>query len=162
MAASGRLDLTMGGPGVQHFSTSPGPQMTPKVDYDGFDWNAPGAARRSVYRVVWRGIPDPLMDALDFPDLGLPAPSRSFSASPLQSLALLNDRFVLHHAKTLADQVRLEREDVAVQVREVVRRTWQRDPSEEESERLTALASEHGLEAVCRLLFNSDEFLFLD
>lgn len=162
MATSGRLDLTMGGPGVQHFSTSPGPQMTPKVDYDGFGWDSPGATRRSVYRVVWRGIPDPLMDALDFPDLGLPAPTRNFSASPLQSLALVNDRFVLHHAKTMAEHVRLDREAVADQVREVVCRTWLREPTDEEAAPLTALANEHGLEAVCRLLFNSDEFLFLD
>ena len=74
LAVSGRLDLTMGGPGVQHFSTSPGAQLTPKLDYNDFDWDSPGATRRSIYRVVWRGIPDPLFDALDFPDLGLPAP----------------------------------------------------------------------------------------
>ncbi|MFM7982189.1 MAG: hypothetical protein ACKPKO_23005 [Candidatus Fonsibacter sp.] len=41
------------------------------LDYSDFDWNGPQATRRSIYRVVWRGIPDPVFDALDFPDLGL-------------------------------------------------------------------------------------------
>jgi HPt (histidine-containing phosphotransfer) domain-containing protein len=58
---SGQLDLTMGGPAIQHFQQSPGPQLTPKLDYSAYDWSAAGSGRRSVYRYVWRGIPDPLM-----------------------------------------------------------------------------------------------------
>ena len=74
LAVSGRIDLAMGGPAIQHFQQSPGPQMTPKLDYAAYDWSSPGASRRSIYRCVWRGIPDPLMAALDFPDLGLLSP----------------------------------------------------------------------------------------
>jgi hypothetical protein len=39
---------------------------------------------------------------------------------------------------------------------------WQREPTALESEQLAALARQHGLEAVCRLLLNSNEFLFVD
>ena len=76
-----------------------GPQATPKVDYTPFDWDAPGAGRRSIYRVVWRGIADPFMEALDFPDASLLQPTRTFSASALQALALFNNDFVLRHSE---------------------------------------------------------------
>jgi hypothetical protein len=102
LAVSGRLDATLGGPSIQHFSTRPGAQLTPILDYSTFDWNSPQAGRRSIYRFVWRGIADPFMEALDFPDLGMLTPQRSASASPLQALALLNNDFVLFHSQQLA------------------------------------------------------------
>lgn len=162
LAVSGRLDLTMGGPGVAHFSTSPGPQLTPVLDYSKFDWDSPGATRRSIYRVVWRGIPDPLMDALDFPDLGLLAPTRGFSASPLQSLVLLNNRFVLHHARHLAGRMQAAAPTLPEQIRFGVQWTWLREPTGSEQAAFAALAEQHGLPAVARLLLNSNEFLFVD
>ena len=162
LAVSGRLNLTMSGPGIQHFSTSPGAQLTPTLDYNDFDWNGSGAGRRAVYRVVWRGIPDPLFDALDFPDLGLTAPTRGFSVSALQTLVLRNNRFVLHHAEEMARLVESARDTPSDQVRAAVRRTWLRDPTASEAEALTSLAERHGLAAVCRLLLNSNEFLFVE
>src|SRR6185295_11574599 len=102
LALSGRLDLTMGGLGGAHFTQKPGPQSTPVLDYFGFDWSKPSGARRSIYRIVWRGIADPFMEALDFPDLGLLAPVRSFSASALQALALMNNDFVVYHSQVMA------------------------------------------------------------
>lgn len=162
MAVSGRLDLTMGGPGVRHFSSRPGPQSTPVLDYTNFDWSAPGVARRSIYRVVWRGIADPFMDALDFPDMGLLSPVRGFSASPLQSLALLNNPFGLYHAGALAARVTGSEPDRDRQVREMVRAVWLRAPTAEEAADFRALADAHGLPAVARLLFNSNEFLFVN
>jgi hypothetical protein len=162
MAVSGRLDLTMGGPGVEHFATKPGPQSTPSLDYTRFDWSKPGVARRSIYRVVWRGIPDPFMDALDFPDMGLLSPVRGFSASPLQALTMLNNPFVLHHSQVLAEMVASSSPDAATRIREMVRAVWLRDPMDGELAQFQALEAAHGLPAVARLLFNSNEFLFVN
>ena len=162
LAVSGRLDLSMGGPAIQHFSTSPGPQLTPVLDYNDFDWDGIGAGRRSIYRVVWRGITDPLMEALDFPDLGLLAPSRGFSASALQSLVLLNNRFVLHHAKHMTARAESVNGQLPEQIEQLVQWAWQRHPSSIEQQQLESLAVEHGLSAVCRLLLNSNEFLFVE
>jgi len=162
LVVSGRLDLTMGGPGIAHFSSRPGPQLTPVLDYDQFDWDSPGATRRSIYRVVWRGIPDPLLEALDFPDLGLLAPTRGFSASPLQSLVLLNNRFVLHHARHLSRRMQEAATTLPEQVAAGVHWTWLRAPTAEEQAALVTLAEQHGLPAVARLLLNSNEFLFVD
>ena len=155
LARSGRLDFTMGGPGAAHFTQKPGPQSTPVLDYTSFDWSRQAGARRSIYRIVWRGIADPFMEALDFPDLGLLAPVRSFSASALQALALMNNDFVVYHAQVMATRFGSD-------IRKAVRAVWLRDPSPEELAEFTQLAREHGAAAVCRLLLNSNEFLFVD
>jgi uncharacterized protein DUF1553/uncharacterized protein DUF1549 len=160
LAMSGRLDCRMGGPGAPHFKFGPPVQATPTLDYTVFDWGKPEGARRSIYRIVWRGIPDPFMEAMDFPDLGLLAPVRSFSASPLQALALMNNEFVVFHADQLAK--RLRGEAATCQIREAVRRVWLREPTADELADFNKLAEEHGLAAVCRLLFNSNEFLFVN
>jgi hypothetical protein len=118
--------------------------------------------RRSIYRVVWRGIPDPLLEQLDFPDLGLPAPVRGQSVSPLQALTLLNNRFVLHHAEHLAQRALRTSPDVEGQVASAVSFTWQRQPTSSELDTLSRLARDHGLPAVARLLLNSAEFLIVD
>lgn len=162
LVLSGSLDLTMYGPGIKNFSESPGPQVTPVLDYKNYDLDSGGSARRSIYRVVWRGIPDPLMEALDFPDLGLLAPKRNVSASPLQALALLNNRFVLHHAERMADRHANDSNDHRAAIREIVQRVYLREPHAEEVEALSTLADRHGIESVCRMLFNSNEFLFLN
>jgi Protein of unknown function (DUF1553)/Protein of unknown function (DUF1549)/Planctomycete cytochrome C len=165
LAISGNLDLTMGGPSVQYFSQSKGPQSTPVLDYQAYDWSKANSGRRSIYRYVWRGIADPLMEALDFPDLGLLAPQRSFSVSSLQSLALINDRFVLHHSQHMADQIVRssgDSQDIPLQIHKAVQLAWCRAPTSPELEQMKTLVSTHSLAALCRVLFNSNEFLFID
>jgi hypothetical protein len=161
LSASGQLDLTMGGPAIRHFTTSPGAQLTPQLDYTNYDWASPGSGRRTIYRYVWRGIPDPLMAALDFPDLGLLSPVRGGSISPLQSLAMYNDNFVLHFSGAMADRIRSESTDPEIQVKLLTRLAWQRQPDETEMIRFREYIGRHGLAALCRVIFNSNEFLFL-
>ena len=162
LAVSGRLDLALGGPGTQHFKLSKGPQATPKVDYTPFDWDAPGAGRRSIYRVVWRGIADPFMEALDFPDAALLQPTRSFSASALQALTLFNNDFVLRHSEHFAARVEKLGKDTPSRVKAAVRLAYQRAATQEEVTAMSAYAEQHGLAALGRVLFNSNEFLFIN
>ena len=162
LAVAGRLDLTAGGPGVQHFKTSPGPQATPVLDYTAFDWDSPAGARRSIYRVVWRGIADPFMEALDFPDMGLLSPVRGFSASPLQSLALLNNEFVLRQSEHFAARIVSSGDSTADAIRAAFRLALLREPTPQETADFTALAEKHTLPAACRVLLNSNEFLFVN
>ncbi|KAF0175703.1 MAG: hypothetical protein FD161_3243 [Limisphaerales bacterium] len=162
LAVSGRLDRTFGGPGTQHFKLSKGPQATPKVDYTPFDWDAPGAGRRSIYRVVWRGIADPFMEALDFPDAALLQPTRPFSASALQALTLFNNDFVLRHSEHFAARVEKLGADTPSRVRAAVRLAYQRAATAGEVRAMSAYAEQHGLPALGRVLFNSNEFLFIN
>jgi len=94
------------------------------------------------------------MDTLDFPDLGLLAPSRGFSASSLQSLALYNNSFVLHFSSELAKQITTPSD--------AVRRVFLREPTKDELRDFTAYAQQNGLAALCRVLLNSNEFLFVN
>jgi hypothetical protein len=158
----GQLDLTMGGPGVQQFKLGKPIQLTPTVDYAPFDWNSPGAGRRSIYRFVYRGLQDPFMDALDFPDAAQLAPTRPFSASPLQSLALLNDDFVLHHCEVFAKRLEAMATDNKGRIDGAFRLVFQRAPSDSEREDFAAYAEKQSLAAMCRVLLNSNEFLFVN
>ena len=159
---AGRLDSTMGGPAVMHFTLGPGIQVTPTVDYSAHDWDNPGAGRRSIYRMVYRNIEDPFMAALDFPDAAQLAPTRPFSTSPLQALALWNDDFVLRLSERFGGRLASMAADSADRVRAAVRLVWLRDPTGEELRDLTTYSTQHGLAALGRVLFNSDEFLFVD
>lgn len=159
---SGRLNLTMGGPGIQQFTMTTGSQLTPKLHYDAFDWNSSAAARRSIYRVVWRGIADPFMESLDFPDMGQVAPQRGDSVSSLQALTFYNNDFVLHHCQVLAENIAAETTSIDAQVSDAYRRIILREPDNDERQMLVEFAEKHGLAAMCRVLFNSNEFLFVD
>ncbi len=154
LAAADKLDLTLGGPSVRQFVTGPAVQLTPTLDYTAYDWAALPKHRRSIYRFVWRGVPDPFMETLDFPDLGLLAPSRSFSASSLQSLALYNNAFVLHFSDELGKQITTPAD--------AVRRILLREPTADELRDFTVYAQQHSLAALCRVLINSSEFLFVN
>lgn len=158
---SGQLDLTMWGPGIEQFKPVEG-KLAKTLDYAAYDWNQPDAKRRSIYRLVWRTIPDPFMEALDFPDLGILAPKRGQSLSALQSLAIFNNTFVLHGSEWIAQRVQAEHMDAQAQANRAVQLAWQRSPSEDELNRFTGYINQHGLAAFCRVLLNSNEFLFVD
>ena len=154
IAIADRLDPAMGGPSVRQFVTGPPVQLTPTLNYDAYDWAALPRHRRSIYRFVWRGVPDSFMETLDFPDLGMLAPARGFSASALQSLALYNNRFVLHFSGELGKQITTPAE--------AVRRILLREPTEAELAGFSQFATKNGLAALCRVLLNSNEFLFVN
>src|SRR5262249_58605498 len=100
----------MGGPSVKHFLEGPGIHRTPKVDYTAFDPDAAGAHRRSVYRFIFRTVPDPFMDALDCPDASQFTAARASSVTPLQALALLNDPLMVRMSEHFAQRLPAARE----------------------------------------------------
>jgi hypothetical protein len=162
LSASGRLDLRMGGPSDRQFSLSPGIHVTPNIDYREFDFNSDAARRRSVYRFLFRTLPDPLYEALDCPSGDHMTPVRSNSVTIHQALALWNNAFVLRHAEHLAARIEHQTTAVAEQVDLAIRLALSRPASENESETLGAYVTQHGLASACRLLFNSNEFVFID
>jgi mono/diheme cytochrome c family protein len=160
LQVSGKLDPTMGGPSVRHFLQSPGIHRTPKVDYLGFNPDSPGGHRRSVYRFVFRTLPDPFMDALDCPDASQFTAVRANSVTVLQALAMLNDQFMVRMSEHFA-----ERLAPAGCVEEQVRRAYLlalgREATSQETMALAGYARRHGMANACRLLFNCNEFLFV-
>jgi mono/diheme cytochrome c family protein len=163
LTVSGLLDRAMGGPSVKQFRQNKGIHVTPKVEYDAFDVDSPGSYRRSVYRFVFRTLPDPFFDVLDCPDASQFTPARASSITPLQALALLNDRFMVRQAEHFAERVRREAgPEVARQVELAYRLALGRPASAEEVALLGRYVVRHGMANACRVLLNCNEFLFVD
>ncbi len=160
LAVSGQLDRTMGGPSVKHFIQGPGIHRTPKVDYLAFDPDRPGAHRRSVYRFIFRTVPDPFMDALDCPDASQFTAVRPVSVTALQALALLNDPFMVRMSEHFAKRV-ASAGDARAQMRPAYRLALGRDPRPHEETALADFARRHGLANACRVLLNCNEFVFV-
>jgi mono/diheme cytochrome c family protein len=162
LATSGQLDLRMGGPSDRQFDLKPGRHVTPVIDYGLFDLNGPAGQRRSVYRFLFRTLPDPFMEALDCPAGDQIQPTRTNSVTVQQVLAMWNDAFVLKQAEHLAERLRTERPATEERVAWGLQLTLGRMPTATELARFTEYAQQHGLENFCRLLFNTNEFMFID
>jgi hypothetical protein len=162
LAIAGRLDQTMGGPSVQQFRLSPGVHVTPVVDYAPYDWESKGAGRRSVYRFLFRTLPDPFFDTLDSADSSQLTPVRNESTTPLQALVLLNNSFVICQTAHMARRLELMVPDAEGRVRALIELAYGRPATVEEVKMLGSHARRYGLENLCRLVVNSNEFLFVN
>jgi hypothetical protein len=160
LSIAGQLDLTMGGPAVRMFAFKD--DHSPIYDYARFDPDAPGAHRRSIYRFIVRSVPDPFMERLDCPDPSIQTPKRTTTLTAIQALAMLNNPFMVRMSEHLAARLQPEGKNVAEQVSAAVRLVLNRPPTTTEAELYRAYAGQHGLVNLCRLLLNTNEFLFID
>jgi hypothetical protein len=131
-------------------------------DYERFDVDSPAGFRRSVYRFIVRSVPDPFMDCLDCADPSLLTPRRNTTLTALQALSLLNNRFMIRQAEHFAARLEQKTNDRAAQVALACQLALGRDPSEDERRLLGKYAAENGLVNMCRVILNSNEFLFVD
>ena len=150
----------MGGPSFKDVSVTLNNGTT---YYEPIDVDGPQFWRRTVYRFNPRGGRSALLDTFDCPDSSTTAPRRSVTTTPLQSLSLMNNSFVLRMADYFAQRVEKEAgDDVTAQVIYAWRLAVARKPNEEELELSRKLVSKHGLPALCRGLFNFNEFVMIE
>ena len=91
------------------------------------------------------------------------AARRPRSTTALQALNLFNSPFVLHQAELLADRLVAEAgDDPGAQVERAYALLFSRAPAQEELAGCIAFIDEHGLGALCRVFFNTNEFLFVE
>jgi len=160
LQVSGKLNLRRGGPGYVDVKITPNNGTT---YYTPIDRDAPEFNRRTVYRFWPRGGRSALLDTFDCPDPPTAAPRRPVTTTPLQSLSLLNNAFVLRMADGFARRV--EKDAGADRVKQVERAyqlVYNRSPDDEERQLASQLVSEHGLPALARALFNSNEFIVIE
>jgi hypothetical protein len=161
MAASGALDLTMGGPPVfPHLpdeilrSTTEGIW---KKEEDG-----PANWRRSVYVYRKRGLVFPMFEVFDLPDQNTTCGRRNVSTVPTQALTLLNDDLVLRQAKLFADRVKEAAPgDTGKQVELAYRIALTRPPGEEEARLAAEFLKKRTLADFTHVLLNLNEFLYV-
>ena len=162
LALSGDLNPHMGGPSVKQFSMEPGIHVTPIVDYEDIAPDAPALARRSIYRFLFRTLPDPFMQSMDCPDASNWTPKRAVSVGPLQALALMNDDLVIHRSERMAKRLERQGEDLGAQIKAWFQLALLRAPTSGELNAVTAYAQKHGLANACRFLFNSNAYMFVE
>ncbi len=161
LAVSGRLNSEMGGAGFYLFELEK-PEHSPHYEYSKFDPEDARSHRRSIYRFIVRSQPDPFMTTLDCADSSQSTPRRHETLTALQALSLLNNRFTLSMAQHLAKRLENENASIGDQVDQAYLLLTGRRPSPDEASELSKYAQEHGLSALCRLLFNLSEFVFVD
>jgi hypothetical protein len=160
LAVSGELDPAIGGPGFRDWTV----KTEGENDiYTVTDAVGPPYNRRTLYRTVVRAGTSPFLDVLDCPDPSVSAARRTATTTPLQALALLNNRFMEHAAAKWAE--RLEREApgaLRTQVEAAYRAAYGRMPSEEELRFGERFARARGAAQLCMVLLNSNEFVYVD
>jgi hypothetical protein len=160
LAASGRLNRRMAGPGVFP------PVAAAALEGLRGGWkvssNPQDHVRRSVYIFARRNLRFPFLETFDLPDSNLSCPQRERSTAAPQALTLLNAEDVTEAASALA--LRLEKETPADTdtINRAYRRVLGRQPSATETKRAQAFLQHSPLREFCRALFNVNEFVYLD
>ncbi len=157
---AGELNRKQFGPGFQDFEivqVPPAFYYTP-VDRVGMQFN-----RRTIYRWNVRGQRSALLDTFDCPDPSTKTPKRTVTTTPSQALSLWNAPLITRMSEKLAERVRNQSAgDIDHQVTLSWHHVLGRSPSAQEKRRSVRLVRDHGLPLLCRVLFNSNEFLLID
>ena len=160
LAVAGKLNPKRGGPGYVDVKMN---NLNGTMYYTPFDFDKPELNRRTVYRFSPRGQRSALLDSFDCPDPSGAAPRRSVTTTPLQALSLLNNAFVIRLSKHFAARVRESAGDeVDTQVKEAYRLAFAKAPHADDVAPAAELVREHGLESLCRALFNANEFVIVE
>ena len=161
MAASGGIDLTVGGPPV--FPYVPEEILASRL-FGRWDVHRDGPEvwRRSVYVYRMRTLVFPFFETFDLPDQGVTAAARNVSTVPTQALTLLNNPFVVGQARLFAERVeQAAPNDVAGQIDLVYRIALTRPPTAEEAAIARQLVDDRSLVDLAHVMFNLNEFLYL-
>jgi hypothetical protein len=185
LAASGLLDLEAGGPSV--FPEIPR-EVLHGQSRPGEGWQTSELAkanRRSVYVFVKRSVTLPILEAFDAADTGQTCSRRNVTTIAPQALTLLNSGFATGAAAAFADRLLREAgKDAGRQVECAYRLALGRPPSEEEAGTALSLladqcrlilagaegaavedpegATRRALATLCLVLFNLNEFVYID
>ena len=175
LAVAGRLDDTVGGPAVELRARPDGLQVVSEK-------SAGGPTRRSVYLLARRTWPLTFLTAFDFPVIDTACSRRVPSATPLQSLTVMNSEFVTENAREAANRAAAlagDRSNPHDLVETTYGLLFSRKPSAQESEialdhldsqqQLYAKANSSAEEAfekslanLVHMLISSNEFLYVD
>jgi hypothetical protein len=168
LAASGELDLQLGGPYVPTKRNGEGEVAV--------DESAAGAMRRSLYLQQRRTQVHSLLGVFDTPSIVFNCTERTPSTIPLQSLSLLNSEFVVRRARKFAERLANDADcDIGSRVSHAFVIVSGRNP--EERELIAAVrfiqtqtdryagspeASERVWTEFCQMLMASNAFLYVE
>jgi hypothetical protein len=150
----------MGGPSFRDVEPEKSGDNTVYAFVNGFSGEL---NRRTVYRRWVRRAQHPLLDALDCADPSISIPRRAVTTTPLQALALLNNPFMLRAADAFAQRLMREvSHDAGQQIERAHRLAYLRHPTDDEAKSGQRFIVDHGLDQFCLVIFNSNEFVYVD
>lgn len=118
--------------------------------------------KRTIYAHKVRRERDAIFGAFDCPDAGQSTVKRRESTTPVQALNLFNSTFTLDRAKAFAKRIQVEcSKDIREQIRVAYNIALQREPTAIELTTAEEVVQAHGLEPLCRALFNCNEVIFV-
>ncbi len=130
--------------------------------YELQDLPATELQRRTIYRFTPRGNQNPFLSTFDCPDPSAAAPRRAVTTTPLQSLALLNNQMTFEMAEQFAKRLATEAgESLDQQITLAFEFAYSRPATEFERARCRSFVQQQDLAALCRVIFNSNEFLYV-
>jgi hypothetical protein len=163
LAVSGKLDRTLGGPGIYPYISPDIFQGSSHRTWAGKPDDDPAEWRRSLYVFSKRSIRYPLFEAYDQPNLINTCDRRNRSTISPQALLLMNNNFVITQAKFFAERLRSEAGDnVGEQVNQAFLEALGRPPSpSEKTSSITFINGKPGrLTEFCQAMFNLNEFAY--
>ena len=135
---------------------------------------SPGKFRKTIYIRQRRSEPVSFLEVFDAPKMVTNCTERHHSISPLQSLSLLNNRFVVESARQFAERVRVTAgENTKNQISRAYWLAFGRLPSDEEKVRIMEFFREtsslteqtagtsSALLNLCHMLLASNEFVYI-
>ncbi|MBW3541145.1 MAG: DUF1553 domain-containing protein [Planctomycetes bacterium] len=163
LAVSGALNPAVGGPSYRDVKVDGGVMgSNAEFTVPTAEFNAE-TLRRTIYRLWARAGNNPLLESLDCPDPSVMLPRRTMTTTPVQSLSLLNNAFMEHCAGRFAERVRREGGSGAdAQIRRAYALAFGREPRPRELKLSRPFVEKRGLEQLCLVLMNANEFLFVD
>ncbi|MCC6511620.1 MAG: DUF1553 domain-containing protein, partial [Pirellulaceae bacterium] len=154
-----RLDKQVGGRGyrdMRHFFYK-GSNFYESIVETGSE-----ARRRTIYRFIPRGGNNAFLTTFDCPDPSATTPRRAVTTTPLQALALLNNPFTFEMSDALAERIKTQvGENQPQQIELAYLIVFNRPANDDEIQRCQAFVQQHDLPALCRILLNSNEFLYV-
>ena len=176
LAVSGQANYSMGGPPVMLKAMPSGLQTV--INQEQYS----SGTRRSVYVVARRSNPLTFLSVFDYPTIDVNCIRRSASTTPLQSLTMINSKFLTASASQLANRVEELVGSEAALAKKIEMAYWlalSRSPSRAEikaaeehlqqlkqlyeaSNAKPAVASKQPFENLVHMLLCSNEFLYSD
>ena len=158
LSIAGKLDMSIGGKGYRDMREY---KFKGSHFYDPIPQTEAEQFRRTIYRFSPRGAKRTMLDTFDCPDPSAITPNRAETTTPLQSLSLMNNAFVLLMAEAMAERLQTNNTDTDAQVRELFRLAYSREAANKDIRQATPFIEKHGLSAYCRVVFNSNELLYV-
>lgn len=138
----------------------------------GINWHQSSpedSRRRSLYIHTKRSMGVPILETNDAATTDSPCPVRFVTTQPTQAIGLLNSAFTNKQAELFAEMIRKTHDQPNEQVAAVLRRVYQRNPTQTEIDRGVALMKDsalkekpdQALKIFCLLALNLNEFVYL-